>query len=67
MRKENYEPRIQTTRDIIQATSRASYDTATTSRQTCLRAEYALQVVKNRQNAKSMLCDDDVGYIQCVG
>ena len=51
MRKENYEPRIQTTRDTIQATSRASYDTATTSRQACMRAEHDIQVATQGHNA----------------
>ena len=43
--------RIQTTRDTIQTTSRTQYDTATTSRQACLRTEHDIQVATQGHNA----------------
>ena len=49
--RRKYEPRIQTTRDIIQTTSRTQYDTATTSRQACVWAEHDIQVATQGHNA----------------
>ena len=49
--KGNYEPRIQTTRDIVQTFSRTQNDTTTTSRQTCLRTEHDIQVATQGHNA----------------